>query len=300
MRSPWLLGGLALALAAAALVLSIIALVIQPGSANPEEKVELHPADRSGYAVNLVQQAINFYKENGLDATLTYYNSPESVGGPWYVFIYDENNVRIAHPTRPDLLGKPVDGPSGVDANGYVYGPVIAATTEQGQWVDYAFLNPATGNQEYKHSWFIRHDGLLFGSGWYQILPTSPIAATKADPAEYTIAVVDRAIRYYKAHGRDGTVAYYNTPESVDGPWYVFIVDENRKLIANRDQSLVGRDVSELGNDVNGQNLGEIEVPEGGRWVDYVFANPATGEEGVKHSWAVLHDGVIIGSGWYE
>jgi signal transduction histidine kinase len=112
--------------------------------------------------------------------------------------------------------------------------------------------------------------------------------------------VVDRAIRYYKAHGRDGTVAYYNTPESVDGPWYVFIVDENRKLIANRDQSLVGRDVSELGNDVNGQNLGEIEVPEGGRWVDYVFANPATGEAGVKHSWAVLHDGVIIGSGWYE
>ena len=46
MRSPWLLGGLALALAAAALVISIIALVIQPGSANPEEKVELHPADR--------------------------------------------------------------------------------------------------------------------------------------------------------------------------------------------------------------------------------------------------------------
>ena len=300
MRSPWLLAGLATILAAVALVLSIIALVIQPGFTKSDEDAELHLSDPYEFTVDLVDRAIDYYQENGREATLEYYNSPASVNGSWYVFIYDENNVRIAHPTRPDLLGKPVDGPSGVDINGYVYGPVIAATTEQGQWVDYVFLNPATGDQEYKHSWFIRHDGLLFGAGWYQILPTSPIAATRADPAEYTIAVVDRAIRYYKAHGRDGAVAYYNTPESVDGPWYVFIVDENKRLIANRDQSLVGRDVSELGNDVNGQNLGEIAVPEGGRWVDYVFANPTTGEEGVKHSWVVLHDGIVIGSGWYE
>ena len=42
---------------------------------------------------------------------------------------------------------------------------------EKGLWVDYLFLNPDTGNQEYKHSWVVRHDGLLFGSGWYQVLP---------------------------------------------------------------------------------------------------------------------------------
>ena len=44
----------------------------------------------------------------------------------------------------------------------------------------------------------------------------------------------------------------------------------------------------------------ELEVTEAGRWVDYLFVNPATGEEGIKHSWVVRHDGLVIGSGWYE
>ena len=43
-----------------------------------------------------------------------------------------------------------------------------------------------------------------------------------------------------------------------------------------------------------------MEVTEAGRWVDYVFVNPATGDEGIKHSWVMRHDGLIIGSGWYE
>ena len=43
-----------------------------------------------------------------------------------------------------------------------------------------------------------------------------------------------------------------------------------------------------------------MEVTEAGRWVSYVFLNPATGDEGIKHSWVVRHDGLIIGSGWYE
>ena len=32
-----------------------------------------------------------------------------------------------------------------------------------------------------------------------RVLPSSPLDVTKAAPAEYTVAVVDRAIRYYKA-----------------------------------------------------------------------------------------------------
>ncbi len=133
-----------------------------------------------------------------------------------------------------------------------------------------------------------------------QVLPGSPLGVTKADPAEYTVAVVDRAIRYYKAHGRTGAVQYYNTPESVDGAWYVFVVDENDQVIAHRDPSLLGKHIDELGNTVDGTKFSELEVSDAGRWVDYVFINPATGEEGIKHSWAVRHDGLIIGSGWYE
>ena len=183
---------------------------------------------------------------------------------------------------------------------GYRFGEVMVGAGEQGLWVDFMFLNPATGNQEFKHAWVVRHDGLLFGSGWYQVLPSSPLDVTKTGPAAYTVAVVDRAIRYYKAHGRAGAVQYYNTPESVDGDWYVFVVDENEKLIAHRDPSLLGKHIDEVGNTIDGRRFSDLEVTEAGRWVDYVFVNPATGDEGIKHSWVMRHDGLIIGSGWYE
>ena len=290
----------ALSLSSVAVTLAIVALVLATVSRESDEDADLHLADRYEFTVDFVQRAIDYHKENGREATLEYYNSPASVNGPWYVFIYDENNVRIAHPTRPDLLGKAVDGPSGVDVYGYAYGKVIAETDEDGQWVDYVFLNPATGRQEYKHSWFIRHDGLLFGSGWYQTLPVSPIAPTKADPADYTVAVVDRAIRYYKAHGLERTVEYFNSPENTDGQWYVFIVDETKTMLANINPALVGVDISTLGEDVDGVNLADLEVGESGRWAHYEFQNPTTGDRGVKHSWVVLYDDIVFGSGWYE
>ena len=32
--------------------------------------------------------------------------------------------------------------------------------------VDYVFMNPVTGLQDRKHAWVVRHDGLIFRSGW--------------------------------------------------------------------------------------------------------------------------------------
>ena len=73
----------------------------------------------------------------------------------------------------------------------------------------------------------VRHEGLIFGSGWYEAGPS------KSDPAAYTQAFIDQVIRLYDAIGREATFAYYNTPESVDGDWYVFIVDENDNTVVH-------------------------------------------------------------------
>ncbi len=299
MRNGLLLGGLAVVLAAVALVISVIALISPPAAPDEPDDYEFHQSDREEFTVDLVKQALRRYDEEGREATLGYYNSPESAVGEWYVFIYDENDQAIAHPNQ-DLLGRDLKGDLGVDVAGYRFGAVIAGAGEQGLWVDYLFLNPNTGNQEFKHAWVVRHDGLLFGSGWYQVLPNLPLDVTRADPAEYTVAFVDRAVRYYRAHGRAGAVQYYNTPESVDRDWYVFIVDENEELIAHRDPSLLGKHIDELGSTIDGVKFSELEVTEAGRWVDYVFLNPATGGEGIKHSWVVRYEGLVIGSGWYE
>ena len=76
-----------------------------------------------------------------------------------------EDGYIAAHPT-PDLRG--VDVAALTDITGYNFGPDLLDTDEEGRWVTYVFLNRDTGQEELKHSWTVEHDGLLFGSGWYE------------------------------------------------------------------------------------------------------------------------------------
>ena len=173
------------------------------------------PAEYTGF---FVENAISRYETQGLDATLAYYNREESIDGQWYVFVIDENDLVIGHPDA-HRLGLDLKGWVGTDATGYNFGPDMLSATEDGKWVSYVYRNPEsggigadhTGALEYKHVWVVRHDGLLFASGWH----------ISAD--EYTQFVVDEAIARYHAEGLDSTLAYYNSPDSVDAQWYVFI-----------------------------------------------------------------------------
>ena len=172
---------------------------------------------------------------------------------------------------------------------------MAAVADEDGEWFSYTLTNPASGAAEVKHSWIIEVDGLTFGSGWYEGGPA------QIDPPAYTRALVAQAIALYNAVGREDTVAYYNTPESVDGQWYVFIIDENGYTIGHHDPMFRGRDPI-LRVDSTGHFYGDdlLGATESGRWVDYTLVNPETGAERQKHTWAVRHDGLIFGSGWYE
>ena len=246
------------------------------------------------YTEAVVQQAINLYEAVGLEDTVAYYNTPESVDGQWYVFMIDEDGtaIALANPALVGQLASDILGP-----NNYPTGAAVAASAdENGVWFDYTFTNPATGSVEAKHSWMVIHDGITFGSGWYEEGPR------KTDAPAYTEAAVQQAINLYEAVGLEDTVAYYNTTESVDGQWYVFIVDgESGFTIAHHNPVLRGRDPS-LRVDPTGYFYGDdlLGATEAGRWVEYVIVNPETGENQGKHTFAVLHDGYIFASGWYE
>ena len=110
---------------------------------------------------------MNLYVALGLEETVAYYNAKESVDGQWYVFIIDENQTIIAHAPNPDLVGKHVSQALG--PNSYPTGSAVAASADQdGAWFDYTYPNPASGVVETKHSWVVIHDGITFGSGWYE------------------------------------------------------------------------------------------------------------------------------------
>ena len=248
------------------------------------------------YTRYFVQEAIKRYESEGLESTVAYYNTPESVDGQWYAFIVDSDTGTLVAHANPDLVGQlasDIPGP-----NNYPTGAAVEASAdENGAWFDYTFTNPATGSVETKHSWIVVHDGIMFGSGWYEEGPR------KTDSPAYTQAFVQQAINLYDAVGLEDTVAYYNTPESVDGQWYAFIVDSDTgTLVAHANPDLVGQ----LASDIPGPNnyptgaAVEASADENGAWFDYTFTNPATGSVETKHSWIVVHDGIMFGSGWYE
>ena len=262
------------------------------GSGWYEPAVPKH--DVAAYTQAFVRQAIDLYDAIGLEATVAYYNTPESIDGQWYVFIDDRDDVILALAANQDLVGKHAS--EAVGPNNYPSGDaIVEVADEDGEWFSYSFPNPATGGYQAKHAWIVRHDGFLFGSGWYE--PAAP----KRDAPAYTQEFVARAINLYNAVGREATLAYYDTPESVDGQWYVFVIDENGYTISHHNPMFRGRDPA-LNVDSTGYFYGDdlMAATESGRWVDYVLLNPATGSEQLKHAWIVRHDGLLFGSGWYE
>ncbi len=79
--------------------------------------------------------------------------------------------------------------------------------------------------------------------GTILVLVQDAPAPTKDDPEAYTKAFVLGAIDRYERDGRQATLDYYNSAESVDGEWYVFIINQGDGLtIAHHNPKYLGRD----------------------------------------------------------
>ena len=245
------------------------------------------------YTRFFVDNAIARYEAQGLDATLAHYNNPQSVDGQWYVFIIDQNDLVIGHPD-PGRIGLDLKGWVGTDANGYEFGPDMLSATEDGKWVSYVYRNPESGGigsdfgkLELKNVWVERHDGLLFGSGWY------------IDADEFTRMLVSLSVDKYREVGLAGTmayfaspgsalagleeaIAYYNAAETVDGKWFAFIGGPDGKIAGHSDPSFIGRDVQELFGAETFDAIGE------GVWV----------ESESMRVYVAGYDGYVFGSGW--
>ena len=128
--------------------------------------------------------------------------------------------------------------------------------------------------------------------------------------AEYTKFFVNNAISRYETQGIDATLAYYNREVSVDGQWYIFIIDENDMVIGHPDPHRLGLDLNGwVGTDATGYKFGPeiLSATEEGKWVSYVYKNPESGGIGddhvgaleYKHVWVMQHDGLLFASGWH-
>ena len=276
----------------------------QPGLGLTPDEVELiargvvasipSRSDPAEFTKFFVDGAIGRYETQGLDAAIAHYNREESIDGQWYVFIIGEDDQLIAHP-NPYRLGLDLKGWVGTDDNGYNYGAEMLSATEDGKWVSYVYRNPEngvigpghSGELELKNAWVVRHDGLLFASGWY----------VNAD--DFTKAMVATAARVFRQAGLEGTIAYFASPESdfaglaatieyynntpdVEGEWFAFLADESGTVIDHFDKTLVGTHIKDL------LGVDTFEATVEGNWVT---------TEDVR-VWVVSQDGMTFGSGW--
>ena len=180
------------------------------------------PAD---YTRFFVQNAIARYQTQGLDATLAHYNRADSIDGQWYVFIVGEKDLVIGHPD-PERRGLDLKGWVGTDANGYEFGKHMLSATGDGRWVSYVYQNPESGDIgsgdtsafQLKNAWVVRHDGMLFGSGWYLAVD------------QFTKDIVTAGVQAFTTGGVDGAVAYFTSPDN----WFTGLKRNGRILQQRR------------------------------------------------------------------
>ncbi len=258
--------------------------------------------DPEAFAVAFVQAAIDLYKMKGREAAIAYYNDTASVNGQWYVFIVDDSDIMVSHAVLPELIGMDVKD---IVSFNYTLGVEIVKATEEGHYIDYISPNPQSNKLELKRTWVIRHDGYIFGAGYYEPWgpdPTTLPPVSKDDPEAFTYAFVQEAIARYEFEGVEATIAYYNNPANVNGQWYMLITDENDIYVAHvLRPDFIGTDIKDIPG-LDGSPLGvEIAKATGsGLWIEYLWPNPESGEVALKRTWAVRHDGYLFGSGYYE
>ena len=247
-----------------------------------------------------VSKAIAKYEDDGLDAAIAHYNGQDSLDGQFYLFLIGEDDIYLAHPIFPHLIGTDIKDVVGSD--GQELGKEIAQATEEGVWVEYLWPHPVSRQEQQKVTWAIRHDGLIFASGYYAGEPeTGPPAWRDADPRDYTVQYVNQAVERYEREGLESMLNYYNSVASFEGEWYLFATDDKDVYhVHPLLPQLIGTDIKNVvGSD--GYTLGEelAKATEEGVWVEYLWPHPVTLKEVPKVGYAVRRDGMLFASGYY-
>lgn len=149
-------------------------------------------------AVAKVQAAAKFLQEKGSSG----YPEFNSSSGRWvwkdsYVFVYDCRQDRmIAHPFRPDLVGRPIMQITD-NAGKYIFKELCKAGGDSrgnGGWVEYAWPRPGAGALSRKITYALAADisfasGIQVGAGIYDdritMAELSKVVEKMTDPSKY-------------------------------------------------------------------------------------------------------------------
>jgi cytochrome c len=134
---------------------------------------------------------------------------------------------------------------------------------------------------------------------------TSALAAEKGS-AQEAIALVNKAVAYLKANGKEKAFAEFNklNGEFRDRDLYINVTSMDGVSMAHgANPKLIGKNMLEL-RDAEGNYFikGFIEIgnKKGKGWIDYKWPNPVTGMVEQKSTYVEKVDDVLIGCGIYK
>lgn len=240
-------------------------------------------------AIMSTDRALALYAEGGEGAfaEITALNVEEE----WYPFVMSGANIEVADGSVLDRTGQKIWEPYHMSAA--IRDSKDAFDAGQGVFGKYVFLNPATDEEQAKKAWFIKHDGYVFGSGFY-------LTGEYAKKTEATWSVAT-TVEMYKELGMDATFAAVDAMET-DYPSYPFVLDDMLVIVAHgANTDIVGGylyDIVTPDKDAD-QIMEELEGDGAQTWTVYTFVNPETGEDAKKVTLLEMHDGYIFAAGYY-
>ncbi|GAB2866059.1 cache domain-containing protein [Pseudoduganella ginsengisoli] len=134
---------------------------------------------------------------------------------------------------------------------------------------------------------------------------TLAFAGERGTPDE-AIALVQKAVAYLKANGKEKAYAEFNNPagQFKDRDLYIFVIDMTGMEWANgANQKIVGKNVLDL-KDAEGKMMVkafiDLAKSKGKGWVDYKWPNPVQKTVESKSTYLEKVDDVLIASGIYK
>ena len=124
-------------------------------------------ADEEARAQQMVDTTVTYFKEHGAEATIAAVNAGGSFkDGELYVFMITIEGVSVANAADQTNVGKNSIDLKDSTGNPYVR-DILDRASEEGAWVHYMRINPATGKDQNKMSWVRKVEGYVIGCGVY-------------------------------------------------------------------------------------------------------------------------------------